>query len=180
MKTVSTWSKQHVKRMGSPTKMVMYGIPKFGVLNCSNCTCKNGTTHCEKLPCPPVRECTADDPIEEITIYCPKCNRSNTDGTEATNASNSTYAQPSLQPTDPTVKPCSVVVIHSYKVYETIDKHVDQISIESVHFASVDVYVWSNDTVKVQYESYSSNTFSNTFVNSIHWKYNSRIGTNCN
>ncbi|XP_065889336.1 chordin-like [Dysidea avara] len=140
-------------------------FPKFGVLKCSNCTCKNGTTYCEKLPCPPVRECTPDDPIEEITICCPKCNRTNTDGTEATNASNSTYAPPSLQPTDPTVKPCSVVVIHSYKVYDTIDKHIDQIAIESVHFASVDVYVWSNDTVKVQYESYSSNTFANTFVN---------------
>ena len=70
-----------------------------------------------------------------------------------------------MQPTDPTVKPCSVVVIHSYKIYKTIDEHIDQIAIESVHFASVDVYVWSNDTVKVQYESYSSNTFANAFIN---------------
>jgi len=67
-------------------------FPKFGVLKCQNCTCRvqslhsyirwifkflqNGTTYCEKLPCPPVRQCTDDDPVEETIVCCPKCTRS--------------------------------------------------------------------------------------------------------
>ena len=37
---------------------------------------QNGTTSCETVPCPPVRACTPDDSVEEITACCPKCNRS--------------------------------------------------------------------------------------------------------
>ncbi|XP_065889353.1 chordin-like isoform X2 [Dysidea avara] len=137
-------------------------FPKFGVLKCQNCTCKSGKKICEKLSCPPVRECTADDPVEETTICCPKCTRV-TDTTEATDNDN-TYTPPSLEPTMSTSKPCSTVT-HAYKVYETIDGHIDQIAIESIAIANVDVYVWSNDTVMAQYESYSSKTFTETYVN---------------
>lgn len=63
-----------------------------------------------------------------------------------------------------TSKPCSTIV-HSFKVYETIDKHIDQIAIESMIIANVDVYVWSKDIAKAQYESYSSKTFANRYAN---------------
>ncbi|XP_065889325.1 chordin-like [Dysidea avara] len=138
-------------------------FPKFGVLKCSNCTCKNGSIVCEKLSCPPVRECTADDPVEETTICCPKCKRTFTETTDDTNGSNDTYTPPILQPATLTTKPCSVVT-HAYKVYETIDERIDQIAIESIHIANVDVYVWSNDTVEVQYESYTSQTFAEIYA----------------
>ena len=118
--------------------------------------------------------------------------------TDGTNVSNGTYTPPILQPTTLTTKPC-LVVTHAYKVYETIDERIDQIAIESIHIASVDVYVWSNDTVEVQYESYTSKTFAETYVGVrfsyigntskgtyiivtvylIHISCTFRIGTNC-
>jgi len=83
-----------------------------------------------------------------------------------------------LEPTIPISKPCSVVV-HAYKVYETIDKHIDQIAIESIHIANVDVYVWSNDTRMAQHESYSSRVFAETY-NNVRFRYigNTRPGNN--
>lgn len=63
----------------------------------------------------------------------------------------------------PTSKPCSKVV-RSYKVYETLDNQIDQIAIESIHILNVDVYVWSNDTVLAQYESYTSKTFAERYI----------------
>jgi len=56
------------------------------------------------------------------------------------------------------------VVTHAYRVYKTIDKHIDQIAIESVPIANVDVYVWSNDMRMAQYESCSSRVFAETYV----------------
>jgi len=83
-----------------------------------------------------------------------------------------------LEPTLPTSKPCSAVV-RSYKVYETLDEHIDQIAIESIHIANVDVYVWSNSTRMVQHESYSSRVFAETYID-VRFRYigNTRLGNN--
>jgi len=78
-----------------------------------------------------------------------------TNVTESTNGSNDSYTPPILQPTMVTSKPC-LVVTQAYRVYKTIDERIDQIAIESINIANVDVYVWSNDTRMAQYESYSS------------------------
>ena len=75
-----------------------------------------------------------------------------------------------------TSKPCSTVT-YAYKVYKTIDKRIDQIAIESIHIANVDVYVWSNDIRMAQYESYSSRVFAETY-NNVRFRYigNTRHG----
>ena len=152
--------------------------------------------YCEKLLCPPVRQCTDDDPVGETIVCCPKCTRSKfcdslafpitsllsyaaiTNTIEATDTTDSTYTPPPLEPTLPTSKPCSVVV-RSYKVYETIDKRIDQIAIESIHIANVDVYVWSNGTRMAQHEPYSSRVFTEIYID-VRFRYigNTRQGNN--
>jgi len=68
-----------------------------------------------------------------------------------------------------TSKPC-LVVTHAYRVYKTINERIDQIAIESINIANVDVYVWSNDTRIAQYESYSSEIFAETYID-VRFKY---------
>ena len=93
---------------------------------------------------------------------------------ESTNGSNDTYTPPILQPTMVTSKPC-LVVTQAYRVYKTIDERIDQIAIESINIANVDVYVWSNDTRMAQYESYSSEIFAETYLD-VRFKYIGNTG----
>lgn len=147
---------------------------------------QNGTTLCEAIPCPPVRACTPDDPIEEITTCCPKCNRSkqqhmSTDvlqssmliyiGVNATLNYNGTFPIPTLvEPTRPTESNITCPLVYAYRIYQTINTSIDQIAFERMDFLSVDVYVWSPDFESVQYEPYSSKAFSERH-NNTRFKY---------
>ncbi|XP_065889346.1 chordin-like protein 2 [Dysidea avara] len=141
--------------------------PRFGVLDCFLCICKDGKRNCTKMPCPKVRACTADDPVEDVTICCPKCTRVSTDRytTEPPeqDKKNATYQPPVLQPDPPIPMPCKDKCSH--KVYKSADGYQDQIAIESTIARNVDVYVWSPDFSTMQYESYTSKYFSDHYVN---------------
>ncbi|XP_065888420.1 chordin-like protein 2 [Dysidea avara] len=134
--------------------------PRFGVLDCYLCTCKDGKRNCKTVPCPEVRACTADDPYEDVTICCPKCARIPTDNTEA--PENSTYQPPMLQPDPPTPMPCKNKCSHN--VYKPARGYREQIAIEFVIARHVDVYVWLPDFSMMQYESYTSKYFSDNFI----------------
>ena len=79
--------------------------------------------------------------------------------------STSTYSAPTLFPEKPTESNVTCPLVYSYKVYETVDKKVDQIAIEHINFSYVDVYVWSPASKSVKYEPYSSKRFAEKYVN---------------
>ena len=79
--------------------------------------------------------------------------------------STSTYSAPTLFPEKPTESNVTCPLVYSYKIYETVDKKVDQIAIEHINFSSVDVYEWSPRYKSVKYESYSSKCFAAKHVN---------------
>ncbi|XP_065889345.1 chordin-like protein 1 isoform X2 [Dysidea avara] len=132
--------------------------PRFGVLDCYLCTCKNGKRDCTKMPCPEVRACTADDPVEDVTICCPKCTQIPKPPEQ--DKKNDTYQPPVLQPDPPTPMPCKDKCLH--KVYRSADGYEDQIAIESMVARNVDVFIWSPDFSTMQY---TSKYFSDHFIN---------------
>lgn len=134
------------------------------------------------MPCPPVRECTIDDPVEDITICCPKCNRISNNilgstpsevtpfpnTTDENTSSTQSPAEPTviLIPDPPSKKTCKKP---SHKVYISIDNQVDQIAIESIAKSYVRVYTWSNSSI-VQQKSYTSHKFAKHLLN-VKFKY---------
>jgi len=88
---------------------------------------------------------------------------------ETTNSSNNTGLI-ILPHKPPESNKSTCPLVYSYRVYQTVDKNIDQIAIENINFSYVDVYVWSRDLKSVQYESYSSNTFAEKY-NSTRFTY---------
>ena len=140
----------------------------------NNCY-QNGTVICKKLPCPPVRACTPEDPEEEEVYCCPKCNRSNNHMHVCpllpviflaleTNGG-IPYIAPTLDPGVPSEANTTCTAVYSHKVYETINKQVDQVAIENITSSIVRIHVWVPELLTAYTETYSSENFINYFMN---------------
>ena len=76
---------------------------------------------------------------------------------------NTTYQPPVLVPDPPSSTQCKDKCSHG--VYKSVDNLKDQVAIESIVSKNTDIYVWSPDFSTMQYETYTSQYFSDHFVN---------------
>ena len=75
------------------------------------------------------------------------------------------YIAPTLNPGVPPKSNATCSRVYSHKVYETVNKEVDQIAIENVTSSRARVHVWEPQLSSVFTETYSSKDFTDTFIN---------------
>ena len=75
------------------------------------------------------------------------------------------YIVPSLSPIAPPTSKATCLTDNSHKVYETVNKEIDQVAVENITSSIVRVHLWAPGLQPAFIETYSSTNFTNDLLN---------------
>ena len=75
------------------------------------------------------------------------------------------YIAPTLNPGVPPKSNATCSIVYSHKVYETVNKDIDQVAIENLTSSRVRIHVWLPELTSAYTETYSSKDFADIFIN---------------
>ena len=74
------------------------------------------------------------------------------------------YTPPDLNPSAPPKSNATCLTVNPHKVYETVNKEIDQVAIENITSSRVRVHVWLPELPSAFTETYSSEDFTNNIL----------------